>query len=162
MGKRFIVFLFCHVVILFFKGIRVFFPLTQSLFLVIVTTHLSFMAFSKVLGRFWVHKVLLCLCITILASREFHVLIYLSLQLDTGEPGCYCETCTLKVENSRVYVTNQRLQNSTAKFWWPVTTVVGIDQKESDKVNGNINSSFYMSPTDSFWSQLMPLDKSSL
>ena len=47
MGKRFIVFLFCHLVILFFKGIRVFFPLTQSLFLVIVTTHLSFMAFSQ-------------------------------------------------------------------------------------------------------------------
>ena len=159
-------FLFCHVVILFFKGIRVFFPLTQSLFwslwlLILVLWH-SVKICLEVLGRFWVHKVLLCLCITILASREFHILIHLSLQLGTGEPGCYCETCTLKVENSRVYFTNQRLQNSTAKFWWPVTTVVGIDQKESDKVNGNISSSFYMSPTDSFWSQLMPLDKSSL
>lgn len=30
-----------------YYSLRVFFPLTQSLFLVIVTTHLSFMAFSQ-------------------------------------------------------------------------------------------------------------------
>lgn len=52
--KRFIVFLFCYVVILFFKNIRVFFPLTQSLFLVIVTTLLSFYSIqSRFAWKFW-------------------------------------------------------------------------------------------------------------